>query len=107
MANAGLSDQDMKLVLTEVDFKKEEEVYGKAKLGLAKYIKSEGTATNPAIKVEPVLMAQLWWPPDGQNQSAMDATEAEEVVAHPTEAQLLTKVQPELKRALAQKHHQL
>ena len=59
LANAGLSDQDMKLVLTEVDFNKEEEVYSKAKLGLTKYINSEGTATNPPIKVEPVMTAQL------------------------------------------------
>ena len=59
LANASLSDQDMKLVFTEVYFTKEEEVYTKAKLGLAKYINSEGTATNPAIKVDPKLTAHL------------------------------------------------
>ena len=36
--NAGLSDQDMKLVLTGVNFEEETEVYKKAKKGLAKYM---------------------------------------------------------------------
>ena len=53
--NAGITYQDMKLVLTEVDFNKEEEVYGAAKMGLAKYINSKETANTSAIKVEPVL----------------------------------------------------
>ena len=57
--DAGLSDQDIKLVLTEANFNKEEEVYSAAKIGPAKYINSEGTATNPAIKVDPKLTAHL------------------------------------------------
>ena len=37
-----LSDLDMKLVLTEVNFEEEAEVYNQAKKGLAKYIAGRG-----------------------------------------------------------------
>ena len=42
--DAGLTDQDMKLVLTEVNFIDEEEVSKAAKMGLAEYVNSEGQA---------------------------------------------------------------
>ena len=41
----------MKLVLTEVDFNKEGEVYGAEKTRLPKYINSKGIANTLAIKV--------------------------------------------------------
>ena len=56
--DAGLTEQDMKLVLTEVKFDDEEEVYSAAKMGLAKYINSKRTANTLAINLEPVMSAQ-------------------------------------------------
>ena len=70
--DAGLSEQDMKLVLTEVDFNEEEQVYRQAKLGLAKYLKdgSSQAAASPTIKLEAltaeeeeVLVAKGWTRP--------------------------------------------
>ena len=67
--DAGLTEQDMKLVLTEIDFKKEEEVYKDAKMGLAKYMRdgNSHTVVSPAIKLEAltaedeeVLVAKGW-----------------------------------------------
>ena len=57
--NAGLSDQDMKLVLTEINFEEEAEVYKQAKKGLAKYMAGHGQNTDgPAIKVEGVFTTE-------------------------------------------------
>ena len=67
--DAGLTEQDMKLVLTEIDFEKEEEVYKDAKMGLAKYMRdgNSHTVVSPAIKLEAltaedeeVLVAKGW-----------------------------------------------
>ena len=40
--DAGLSDQDMKLVLTGDNFEKEDEVYKQMKKGLSNYIAGSG-----------------------------------------------------------------
>ena len=71
--DAGFKDVEMKLVLTEVNFNNKEEVYKAAKMGLAKYINSEGTA-HTVLKVEPVMTAQMeeallangWAKPNGR-----------------------------------------
>ena len=71
--DAGISDQDVKLVLTEVDFTKKDEVYKQAKKGLAKYMR-EGSQTkdSAAIKMEVLsaadeeaLIARGWTRPNG------------------------------------------
>ena len=58
--DAGLTEQDMKLVLTEIDFNQAEEVYKQAKVGLSKYLRdgSSQAATSPAIKLEAALTAE-------------------------------------------------
>ena len=43
--DAGLTEQDMKLVLTEVDFNEAEEVYKQAKVGLSKYLRDGSVST--------------------------------------------------------------
>ena len=60
--DAGLSEQDTNLVLSEIDFSKTTEVYKQAKTGLVKYIrdenKSSGDEKDSAIKLDSVLTAQ-------------------------------------------------
>merc|ERR1719397_425483 len=56
--DAGLSEQDTKLVLTEIDFNEKEEVYKKAKKGLAKYMKEgSGQSQSAPIKLEVLTAA--------------------------------------------------
>ena len=57
--NVGLSEQDMKLVLSNADFTQKEEVYKAAKLGLAKYKSGSSQVDTPVIKVEPVLTGKM------------------------------------------------
>lgn len=71
--DAGLSEQDTKLVLTEIDFNEKEEVYKKAKKGLAKYMKEgSGQSQSAPIKLEVLtaadeeaLVAKGWVKPGG------------------------------------------
>ena len=71
--DAGLSEQDTKLVLTEIDFNEKDEVYKKAKKGLAKYMKEgSGQTPNAPIKLEVLtaadeeaLVAKGWMKPGG------------------------------------------
>ena len=59
--NVGLSEQDMKLVSTKINFKKKEEVYKQAKKGLSKYLRngSSQAAASPAIKLEMLTAEQI------------------------------------------------
>ena len=51
--DAGLSDQDMKLMLTGINFEQETEVCKQAKKGLSKYMaRREQSTDGPAIKLE-------------------------------------------------------
>ena len=71
--DAGLSEQDTKLVLTEIDFNQKEEVYKKAKQGLVKYMKEgPGQSQSAPIKLEVLtaadeeaLVAKGWVKPGG------------------------------------------
>ena len=60
--DAGLSEQDTNLVLSEIDFRKTSEVYKQAKTGLVKYIRDENKTSvgekEPAIKLDAVFTAQ-------------------------------------------------
>ena len=56
--DAGLTEQDMKRVLTEVKLDDKEEFYSAAKTGLAKYIRNKEPTNTPATNVEPVMSAQ-------------------------------------------------
>jgi len=60
LADAGLSDSDRKLVLSEIDFSKANEVYRKAKTGLAKYsAQTKHSQSNmDAIKRDTAFTAQ-------------------------------------------------
>ena len=58
--DAGLSEQDSNLVLSEMDFGKKDGIYKQAKVGLVKYIRDESSKTNngAAIKLDTVLTTQ-------------------------------------------------
>ena len=67
--NAGLTEQDMKLVLTEIDFKEKHNVYKQAKIGLTKYLRSgssqaTGSPTNrltaELTEAEEALVVKGW-----------------------------------------------
>ena len=60
LANAGVSAADRKLVLSEVNFSTENEVYEKAKQGLAKYAADMNKCENKieAIKLDSALTAE-------------------------------------------------
>ena len=71
--DAGISEQDMKLVLTEIDFSEKDEVYKAARKGLAKYMKEESSVSAEeapikleklTIKDEEALVAQGWIKPN-------------------------------------------
>ena len=52
LEDAGLSEQDVKLVLTEINFTEGAEVYNKAKRGLTKYMREGANQPTASIKLE-------------------------------------------------------
>ena len=75
---AGLLEQDMKLVLTEVNFDKKDQVYRAARAGLQKYMRdSNHQGETPVMKQELALTAKLeatlvekgWSRPIGESQN--------------------------------------
>ena len=52
LEDAGLSEQDVKLVLTEINFTEGAEVYNKAKRGLTKYMREGANQSAASIKLE-------------------------------------------------------
>ena len=68
--DAGLSETDRKLVMSDMDFAKADTLYDDAKTGLLKYLadKPGNTSSTSGIKMEPsdeVYLAKGWQPPRG------------------------------------------
>ena len=66
--DAGLSETDRKLVMSDMDFAKADTLYDDAKIGLLKYLadKPGNTSSTSGIKMEPsdeVYLAKGWQPP--------------------------------------------
>ena len=57
--DAGISDQDRNLVLSDINFNNEEEIYKQTKAGLAKYVRmdSEKSSSSSGIKLDSVFTA--------------------------------------------------
>ena len=57
--DAGISDQDCNLVLSDINFNNEEEIYKQTKTGLAKYVRmdSEKSSSSSGIKLDSVFTA--------------------------------------------------
>ena len=79
----GLTDQDVKLVLTEIGFSQKDEVYKQAKKGLAKYMREGGdqAKADDPIKLEVLtaqdeeaLVARGWSRPTGNKSSSGSGT---------------------------------
>ena len=57
--DAGISDQDRNLVLSDINFNNEEQIYKQTKTGLAKYVRmdSEKSSSSSGIKLDSVFTA--------------------------------------------------
>merc|ERR1719319_928977 len=77
LRDAGLTEQDRKLVLTEVNFDQEEDVYRQARVGIYKYLADGGSQSTVPIKLreptkeeEEVLETKGWTRPGARDSGA-------------------------------------
>merc|ERR1719319_2037755 len=77
LRDAGLTEQDRKLVLTEVNFDQEEDVYRQARVGIYKYLadgRSQSTVSiklrEPTKEEEEVLETKGWTRPGARDSGA-------------------------------------
>merc|ERR1719319_874330 len=77
LRDVGLTEQDRKLVLTEVNFDQEEDVYRQARVGIYKYLADGGSQSTVSIKLreptkeeEEVLETKGWTRPGARDSGA-------------------------------------